>query len=63
MLRNALREYIAHYHAERTHQGLNSIPFPAPEIARGSPTGKILRRQRLGGLLNFYYREPRKKTA
>jgi transposase InsO family protein len=26
MLRNALREYIQHYHGERTHQGLTAIP-------------------------------------
>ena len=57
MLRNALKEYLAHFHGERPHQGLGRIPFPSPEIARGSPTGKIIRRQRLGGILNFYYRE------
>ncbi len=56
MLRNALREYIAHFHTERPHQGLKAIPFPAPELSRGSPKGKVQRRQRLGGLLNFYYR-------
>jgi len=58
MLRRVLKEYLNHYHSERNHQGLIAIPFPASEIARGSPTGKILCRQRLGGLLNFYYREP-----
>ncbi len=57
MLRNVLNQYIAHFHGERTHQGLKAIPFPDPVLTRGSPTGKILRRQRLGGLLNFYYRE------
>jgi transposase InsO family protein len=57
MLRHALKEYLAHFHSERVHQGLQAIPFPAPESSRGSPKGRILRRQRLGGLLNFYYRE------
>jgi transposase InsO family protein len=57
MLRNALREYLAHFHTERNHQGLGRIPFPAPELSRGSPKGKIIRRQRLGGILNFYFRE------
>jgi putative transposase len=57
MLRRVLNEYLNHYHAERNHQGLKAIPFPAPELSRGSPTGRILRRQRLGGILNFYYRE------
>ena len=28
-LRNAIEEYLAHFHAERNHQGLgNTIPFP-----------------------------------
>jgi hypothetical protein len=58
MLRNALKEYLAHYHHERNHQGLNGmIPFPGPELSRGSPEGRVVRRQRLGGLLNYYCRE------
>jgi transposase InsO family protein len=57
MLRRVLKEYLEHYHTERNHQGLNQIPFPSPELARGSPQGKIVRHKRLGGLLNFYYRE------
>jgi putative transposase len=57
MLRNALREYQAHFHHERNHQGLNgTIPFPQNQ-ARGSPSGRVVRRGRLGGLLNFYSRE------
>ena len=63
MLRNALKHYVAHFHGERVHQSLKAIPFPGPEVTRASPNGKILRRQRLGGILNFYYREPRKETA
>jgi hypothetical protein len=27
MLRNAIREYLVHYHAERNHQGIGSISF------------------------------------
>jgi|SRR5665213_96552 len=57
MLRRVLKEYLEHYHQERHHQGLKAIPFPSPELSRGSPAGRIIRRQRLGGLLNFYYRE------
>jgi hypothetical protein len=57
MLRNTLREYQSHFHHERNHQGLNgAIPFP-DGLARGSPTGRVVRRERLGGLLNFYSRE------
>ena len=53
-LRRTVEEFVAHYHSERNHQGIgNVIPFPA----RGSPvTGAIRRRERLGGLLNFYER-------
>jgi putative transposase len=57
MLRKTLKNYLEHFLNERNHQGLGRIPFPAPEIARGSPTGKIVRRQHLGGLRNFYFRE------
>jgi putative transposase len=52
-LRRVLREYVDHYHAERNHQGLgNVIPFPSPASPRTGRT--ISRRQRLGGILNFY---------
>jgi len=28
-LQHVIREYLAHYHAERNHQGINNvIPFP-----------------------------------
>jgi transposase InsO family protein len=54
-LRNATREYLAHYHAERNHQGLeNCIPEPGGEI--GQATGPIQCRERLGGLLRYYHR-------
>src|SRR5262249_42435271 len=55
-LRNAIQDFSAHYHFERNHQGLgNRIIKPNQVI--GQPTGKIRRRQRLGGLLSYYYRE------
>ena len=39
----------------RNHQGLgNVIPFPS---AVTPPDGRICRRERLGGLLNFYERK------
>ena len=55
-LRHAVKEYLAHYHAERNHQGIeNVIPFPDE---RCSATGqKTVKSERLGGLLNFYHRE------
>jgi putative transposase len=55
-LRRALREYLEHYHAERNHQGLgNRLLDPTHEA--GSMHDPIQHRERLGGILNFYYRE------
>jgi hypothetical protein len=54
-LRHVLREYLAHHHHERNHQGLdNLIPFPDGRSEPGN--GKIIKSTRLGGLLNFYHR-------
>jgi transposase InsO family protein len=54
-LRNAIREFVAHYHLERNHQGLaNRLIVPTETMAER--TGAVERRQRLGGLLNFYCR-------
>ena len=56
MLRNAVREFLEHYHRERNHQGLgNVILQPGDEVGRIA--GKIECRERLGGLLNYYYRD------
>jgi len=52
----AVSEYVSHYHAERNHQGLeNSLIRATPSVAANE--GGIHRRPRLGGLLNFYYRQ------
>jgi transposase InsO family protein len=54
-LRTAIHNFVAHYHTERNHQGLaNRIISPEP----GHPgkAGVVQRRQRLGGMLNYYYR-------
>ncbi len=49
--------YVNHFHAERNHQGKgNVILFPAPEDRIGEMSGDIKTRERLGGLLKFYYR-------
>lgn len=57
MLRKALKEYVEFYHHERGHQGIgNVIPFPRPEDNVGSLEGKIIRKSRLGNLLNSYFR-------
>jgi transposase InsO family protein len=57
-LRRALDQYLAHYHHERNHQGLGHVILePLPEDRVGESSGRIRRRKRLGGLLNFYYRK------
>ena len=54
-LSRAVREYMAHYHEERNHQGLgNGLIRSAPGLA--AKTALIQRRPRLGGMLNYYYR-------
>jgi putative transposase len=55
-LRRALREYVAYYHAERNHQGKgNVLLFPRDtDIDYEAP---LRCRERLGGLLRYYYQE------
>jgi putative transposase len=55
-LQRALNEFVAHYHAERNHQGRgNVLLFPASiDIPR---VGAVQCRQRLGGLLRYYQRQ------
>jgi hypothetical protein len=55
-LRPAIAEYVAHYHAERNHQGVGNRLLEL--LARVSTSEKPIRcSKRLGGMLNFYYRE------
>src|SRR5450755_2857189 len=55
-LRRAVAEYVDHYHGERNHQGLgNELIYRSAAIA--AHDAPIHRRRRLGGMLNFYYRE------
>ena len=55
-LRNAVGQFLSHYHEERNHQGLgNKIIEPSDEV--GLATGEVQCRERLGGLLQYYYRD------
>jgi putative transposase len=55
-VRKATAEFMAHYHSERNHQGLaNALICPGTEHAGGE--GEVHLRERLGGLLNYYYRK------
>ena len=53
-LRRAVTEFVAHYHHERNHQGLDNrlIQSERGSLAVGA---SVCRRQRLGGMLSFYY--------
>jgi transposase InsO family protein len=54
-LRNSLHQFLDHYHQERNHQGLgNRLLIPMKPTVNSQ--GRIERRERLGGLLNYYYR-------
>jgi hypothetical protein len=55
-LRHALREFVAHYHLERNHQGLENRLI-VPMKKKAEMTRAVERHQRLGGLLNYYYRK------
>jgi putative transposase len=52
----AIQQYLAHYHTERNHQGLDN-QLIAREEEVGCHTGPVVRRERLGGLLSYYHRE------
>jgi hypothetical protein len=54
-LRKAIQNFVAHYHSERNHQGLRN-QLISPEAGHLGSAGEIQRRQRLGGMLNYYYR-------
>ena len=54
-LRKAVHEFMVHYHTERNHQGLGNR-LVIPEQGQLGNTGAIRRRQRLGGMLNYYHR-------
>jgi transposase InsO family protein len=55
-LRSVLQSYLTHYHQERNHQGLNN-QLIAAEPGVGRHSGVVVSRERLGGLLTYYYRE------
>jgi transposase InsO family protein len=55
-LRRAVNTYLIHYHSARNHQGLgNKLIDPGEEV--GQTEGEIHCRERLGGMLNYYYRK------
>ena len=53
-LRRAVAEFVRH--RERNHQGLGNALIEAA-VCVGIRRGSVRRRKRLGGMLNYYYRE------
>ena len=55
-LRHVIKEFMAHYHRERFHQGLGG-QLIEKQATSTSPSGALRCRSRLGEMLNYYYRE------
>ena len=55
-LRRAITDFVAHYHHERNHQGLDNRLID-PDDSVGVTTGEVQCSERLGGMLKYYYRE------
>ena len=55
-LKKAVKEFATYYHHESNHQGIgNRLIDPQEEI--GAADGPVACRERLGGMLRYYYRE------
>ena len=55
-LRRVISEYIEFYNGERFHQGMGNQLLAEPD-ARMNDDGEVTCRERLGGLLRYYYRQ------
>jgi len=55
-LLNLISEYLAHYHGERNHQGLGNRLIEPLVANTNSGEGSVRRRERVGGVLSYYYR-------
>ena len=53
-LDHAIKEFVEHYHDERSHQGIGNRLVSGAEPQR---IGSVDVRERLGGLLNYYHRQ------
>ena len=56
-LRHVLREYVAHYHQERPHQGKDNVILMPSLRSDQQHDDPVRCRERLGGLLKYYGRE------
>jgi putative transposase len=54
-LRSVMREYVTYHNTARPHQGIAQLaPLPSPLV---NPTGKVHRRDILGGIIGYYYQD------
>jgi hypothetical protein len=53
-LRNAVREFLIHYHEERNDQGLDNRLIESDDKVPCT-TGEIACHERPGGMLRYYY--------
>jgi putative transposase len=54
-LRKAVWNFVAHYNSDRNHQGIGNLLIVRDHLASHS-AGRVRRRQRPGGMLNYYER-------
>jgi putative transposase len=54
-LRHTLKSYLIQYHSERNHQGLRNQLIEPIVANTNARRGRVQRRERIGGLLNYYY--------
>ena len=54
--RRALWAYTSHYHRERSHQGLGNELIEPTQVGENGG-GEVRSRERLGGMLRYYYRQ------
>ena len=55
-LHRAVQQFMIHYHSERNHQSLGN-KIIRPEVSEFPAVGVIDCRERLGGMLRYYYRK------
>jgi transposase InsO family protein len=55
-LRRILQNYVAHYHAERNHQGKGNVLL-FPQMTQSLREAPVQCHERLGGLLRYYHRQ------
>ncbi len=53
-LDQAISEYVAHYHDERSHQGIGNEMISG---AKSQGEGFVATREQVGGLLKYYHRQ------